>query len=82
MSKFAVIKSYHGKSPEDHAVGDYLTEGKKYPIVRELTRGCFTIKDDAGLSILCRGRGCMHLGGGTWEIIEKRDGYGRSTESN
>ena len=55
----------------------YITPGKEYPI--EETPRLFgptsfeILHDDEGDKIYCKWEGCNHLGGGSWERIEREE---------
>ena len=48
----------------------YLTEGKIYTAHKQNT-GLFKIMTDTGTPAGCKLKGCAHLGGGDWEIMEE-----------
>lgn len=53
--------------------GGYITKGRKYKVlgvhISPVKIG-FSIIDDEGDTIICRLKGCRHIGGLDWEIAE------------
>jgi hypothetical protein len=55
---------------------EYLTPGKLYEIEEEdksTFKSTFCIISDTGMVLLCLKRGCKHLNGQDWKIIEEEE---------
>ena len=61
MKTFAVAAKSHSRS---------VTGGKEYEVLRWDNDGGFYIISDTGFEIFCREKGCAHLDGGDWVLIE------------
>lgn len=58
------IKSYNGE------LAGYLTEGKEYIAERDSVSGLLYIANDIGSITVSTIKNCIHLNGGSWEIVE------------
>lgn len=64
------------KSIGPNGAQGYLTEGKLYEVENLTTDGLdgtFWTTSDTQVTIFCLIRGCCHLGGGDWELVEEDD---------
>ena len=66
MKTFAISEDYGDK---------YVTRGKEYVVIefKDVDRYAFNIVLDNGFKAFCLVKGCAHLDGGDWTLIEKED---------